>query len=377
MFLILLKVCFLCIFVHSKGEGGPGDECEVDDGVKGSCSTFKECQSTHGIVRRNDTTTMCSPFEGQELFCCRRPFEVARELCIAWKSYWRDNDGKCVSEKPLIVGGEEAGVGQFPEIGILGSGANIKRITWKCGGTLISQYFVLTAAHCVLEIVGTIPTGLFDGMSLHQETRNKAPVEQLILISDVIIHPEYNRPYHDIALLKLEKPVIFTKRVLPACLPLYPEEDFSDKILTVAGWGRIQYADFKVTPTLQKVNIPVIERLKCWEDLKRDNALLIPRGITEEQICAGEEGKDSCQGDSGGPLLLQARVNETDIPCEHTIAGIVSFGSGCGKFGVYTRVSSYLDWITGYIAPGIVPKIHTPLIPKSKTDSQVAIIFPN
>lgn len=62
------------------------------------------------------------------------------------------------------------------------------------------------------------------------------------------------------------------------------------------------------------------------------------------------------QGDSGGPLVLQVREKASHVLCEHTIAGIVSFGPGCEKLNVYTRVSSYLDWITGYIAPKIIPK---------------------
>lgn len=63
------------------------------------------------------------------------------------------------------------------------------------------------------------------------------------------------------------------------------------------------------------------------------------------------------QGDSGGPLSVQAPRQEDATICEHTVAGVVSFGVGtgaapCGRLGVYIRVSSYLDWITGYIAPG-------------------------
>lgn len=56
------------------------------------------------------------------------------------------------------------------------------------------------------------------------------------------------------------------------------------------------------------------------------------------------------QGDSGGPLIDQKERNRA--MCEHTVEGLVSFGRGCGELGVYTRVSSYLDWITGYVAPG-------------------------
>ncbi|XP_050712126.1 tryptase-2-like isoform X3 [Eriocheir sinensis] len=141
-----------------------------------------------------------------------------------------------------------------------------------------------------------------------------------------------------------------TERVLPACLPTDPSQDLVGHELTVIGWGHTQFGHRVLSRILQKVNVPVVDQLECQfkypDYLGRDT----PKGILKDQLCAGKTGRDSCKGDSGGPIIDQKERGGSR--CEHTVEGIVSFGRGCGELGVYTRVSSYLDWITGHIAPG-------------------------
>ncbi|KAB7505783.1 Clotting factor B [Armadillidium nasatum] len=127
-------------------------------------------------------------------------------------------------------------------------------------------------------------------------------------------------------------------------------------MLTVAGWGQTMFHSRSLSPTLRMLEVPVIPSIKCSKSIYNISPFLIPHGILKSQICAGDNDKSFCSGDSGGPLVLQVREKTSHDLCEHTVAGIVSFGPGCEKLNVYTRVSSYLDWITGYIAPKLVPK---------------------
>ncbi|KAK3888936.1 hypothetical protein Pcinc_007037 [Petrolisthes cinctipes] len=180
-------------------------------------------------------------------------------------------------------------------------------------------------------------------------------VEQTIEVEEIHIHPQhqpYLYNYHDLALLRLKEPAKLTKRVLPACLPHDTDDDYLGKDLTVVGWG-FTTGLRELSRTLQKVKVPVVDRLRCGQIIGNPQAN--PWGITSDMMCAGEPDRDSCKGDSGGPLSDQVAGDDGSV-CEHTVAGVVSFGVGmdsspCGRLGVYIRVASYLDWITGYIAP--------------------------
>ena len=136
------------------------------------------------------------------------------------------------------------------------------------------------------------------------------------------------------------------------CLPTNKDEDFLGREVTIAGWGTTRPFGF-ASDSLLKVRIPILNKLVCWESLARVANRLIPKGLKAEQICAGANGKDSYQGDSGGPMVLQ-RIKPNKKPaCEHTLVGIVSYGHGCGNNGIYTRVSSFMDWIMTHIAPNM------------------------
>ncbi|XP_050712127.1 phenoloxidase-activating factor 3-like isoform X4 [Eriocheir sinensis] len=201
-------------------------------------------------------------------------------------------------------------------------------------------------------VKGPIPSSVRYADELAADTASLSPLEQNIFVEGIINHPEYDLllKYYDIALLKLSTKANLTERVLPACLPTDPSQDLVGHELTVIGWGHTQFGHRVLSRILQKVNVPVVDQLECQfkypDYLGRDT----PKGILKDQLCAGKTGRDSCKGDSGGPIIDQKERGGSR--CEHTVEGIVSFGRGCGELGVYTRVSSYLDWITGHIAPG-------------------------
>jgi secreted trypsin-like serine protease len=97
----------------------------------------------------------------------------------------------------------------------------------------------------------------------------------------------------------------------------------------------------------QKVTIPIVDLNECNRKYEQTNKI-----VTNNQLCAGGEmGKDSCNGDSGGPLM---KYNFDGTNQFWFVAGVVSYGTiecGTGVPGVYTKVSSYMDWIKEQIKP--------------------------
>ena len=107
--------------------------------------------------------------------------------------------------------------------------------------------------------------------------------------------------------------------------------------MTTMGWGYTKEGSGQTSNVLMEVDVPVVDQKRCKKSYSQ---------VTQNQICAGYQkgGKDSCSGDSGGPLYF---TQPNDVPLQ---TGIVSYGRGCARpdfYGVYTRVSSYIDWIFG------------------------------
>ncbi|XP_023327401.1 salivary plasminogen activator alpha 1 [Eurytemora carolleeae] len=229
-----------------------------------------------------------------------------------------------------IVGGKPADPNEWPWLAAL-----ITPEGSFCGATLISDSYLVTAAHCVVHYTKEemkVKVGEYD-FNIDGETSDK-----IYDIKRLVVHERYdpNTYNNDIALIKLSVPAIFNKSVWPICLP---EEDkvYENYRAYVVGWGTIYFGG-PVSPTLQEVNIRV------WEDeVCRRNYRVMERNITENMICAGDADKDACQGDSGGPLnCLNLATGRWEL------CGIVSWGLKCAEPdypGVYTRTTNYLDWI--------------------------------
>ncbi|XP_029137948.2 coagulation factor X [Labrus bergylta] len=212
-----------------------------------------------------------------------------------------------------------------------------------CGGTILNEYIILTAAHCMNQSRYIyIRLGEFDVFV-------KSVNEATHMVETIITHNRYiPETYHnDIALIKLATPIKFTRFILPACLP---ESDFAEKVLmkepdgVVSGFGRVGEGR-QPSPILQRLTVPYVERHICMESTQLR--------ISPRMFCAGynREAKDACQGDSGGPHVTRYRNT-------YFVTGIVSWGEGCarkGKYGVYTQVSKYIRWIREGINK-LVPK---------------------
>ncbi|XP_045895566.1 coagulation factor IXb [Micropterus dolomieu] len=246
-----------------------------------------------------------------------------------------------VNTDQRIVGGNEAIPGEIPwQVALMSPLATPQRALPFCGGSLLSELWVITAAHCLSE-AKIAEKGFFVRLGEHDVNQNEEP-ERDHMVAEQHIHHMYNyqkSPYnHDIALLKLANPVELSDQRRPICLG---PKDFIETLLRessnslVSGWGRLKFLGPEATK-LQKLEVPYVDRTKCKQS-SRDH-------ITRFMFCAGfkDEQMDSCQGDSGGPHASKYKGT-------WFLTGIVSWGEDCakdGKYGIYTRVSRYYAWIS-------------------------------
>nr|XP_048298505.1 vitamin K-dependent protein C isoform X2 [Myodes glareolus] len=252
----------------------------------------------------------------------------------------RDTDPEDELEQdPRIVNGTLTKQGDSPWQAILLDSK--KKLA--CGGVLIHASWVLTAAHCMVSSKKlTVRLGEYD-------LRRRDHWELDLDIEEVLIHPNYSRVTsdNDIALLRLAQPATLSKTIVPVCLP---NNGLAERELTqagqetvVTGWGYQTDKDKdgrrNRTSILTFIRIPVAPRNDCIEAMNHV--------VSENMLCAGILGdnRDACEGDSGGPMVVFFRGT-------WFLVGLVSWGEGCGQlnnYGVYTKVSSYLEWIHSYI----------------------------
>jgi len=246
--------------------------------------------------------------------------------------------------KPLIVGGQPAPAGAFPwQVSLSVSWMADPYMTHFCGGSVYSPNWIITAGHCV---VGTNPANLVITAGTNRLTTASIRRNvKRILVHKQFVQRNDGSYEHDIALIELFDPLPIGSRIKAIEL-LTPDIESrvltEGALLTVTGWGATVVAGLPVRELRFLDDLPLVLRPSC-------NGPRAYNGrVTDNMICAGLEtgGEDACDGDSGGPLM---RVS-SKVP---KLAGIVSWGDGCGKpykFGVYTRVANYVDWVTTCVA---------------------------
>ncbi|XP_053660394.1 trypsin [Anopheles marshallii] len=239
---------------------------------------------------------------------------------------------KCGSAEPInerIVGGTPVDDNSFSWMAAL-----YYDNKFSCGGSLLSDRYVITAAHCT-----TKPDRALFRIQFGVNDRSKPTGTSIERSVKRILTNWYNafNNNNDIALLELTYPVSISDRVMPICLP-QATEMYEGTRGIVTGWGRTKSGG-GLSGTLQQTEVPILTNREC----RRAGYWAFQ--ITNRMICAGylEGGKDSCQGDSGGPLqVLNTKLNHYEL------VGVVSWGRACAQKnfpGVYTRVSQYLHWI--------------------------------
>ncbi|XP_055842667.1 serine protease persephone-like [Episyrphus balteatus] len=269
---------------------------------------------------------------------------------------WPQTCRKYSSEKRVfhIMGGLPIAAGDYPHMGglIYPFGDGIHSL---CGSSLISERYLLTAAHCVTN-PASVPTFVRLGVVIWNITADDEDSDGLtpvdIPIENITIHPLYNvrTQHHDIALIRLNQDVKISAFVQPACLYTDTKDIDFETPLVVIGWGFTDAINRLRSPVLQQTNVTTVPIKECNSthvDFYPTNSPYIV-GLNEGQYCAFDEkfGKDSCVSDSGGPLQL---VNNGDS----TIVGVISYGILCGSSvpSVYIRVAYYLDWIESIVWP--------------------------
>lgn len=247
-----------------------------------------------------------------------------------------DNEKQLRNLESRIIGGTQTIPTRYPYFTYLELHSYFGKVA-SCGGTLIAPDIVLTAAHCLVLFPFTKVEAIVNRTAASHVGR-----EYKRTVVDYTVHPLYNsnKDTADLAVVKLGSPVtgvplvkINKEKTLPV----------TNQWLTVIGLGLTsQYG--AVSKKLNQATV----RAVSFQDCNDENSYA---GYISDaaMLCAGVAGggKDSCSGDSGGPLLVLGRGPRLDVQ-----VGIVSFGEGCGlvnKPGVYTRVSTYSDWIRAQV----------------------------
>ncbi|XP_071629732.1 chymotrypsin-1-like isoform X1 [Temnothorax longispinosus] len=218
---------------------------------------------------------------------------------------------------PYIIGGKDAPIGKFPyQVSLRYYGV------YKCGGSILNNYNILTAASCVAGLENRV-----NNLKVHVGTNFLNITGAAYDVASVSIHVNHLTG-NDIALVHLKTPLTYSTLVQPINL-MTSDENLDGKSCTLSGWGKKN--DREISNNLQEIELRVYPQEKCrrlW-------------AVKNTQLCTlTSEGEGACYGDQGSPLV----ANGVQI-------GIVSFGNPCalGYPDVYTRVSSFVSWINGHL----------------------------
>ncbi|XP_042553035.1 complement factor D [Dipodomys spectabilis] len=248
-------------------------------------------------------------------------------VCLAALLLWV---AACAAQpRGRILGGQEAKAHERPYMASVQVNG-----THLCGGVLVAEQWVLSAAHCLEDAAHGKMQVLLGAHSLSRPEPTKRRYDVL----HAVPHPD-SRPEsiaHDLLLLQLSEKAALGPAVRPLPWQRENRDVAPGTLCDVAGWGVVSHAGRR-PDRLQHVRLPVMDRATCNERVHYDGA------ISESMMCAQSNRRDSCRGDSGGPLV-----------CGGVVEGVVTSGSRvCGnrkKPGIYTRVSNYTSWIDGIMA---------------------------
>nr|AYV99612.1 venom polypeptide [Dolopus genitalis] len=204
-----------------------------------------------------------------------------------------------------------------------------------CGGSLISDQYVLTAAHC---LAGVIKVRIYLGAGDISSKSEADRMELKIGKDELIIHENYDAPnfINDIALIRLPKKIQFSENIQPIRLARRSQTDLIEQLAILSGWGKTGNA-------ADRSNVLRYARKAIVKD---EQCMTIYRNLYHpSNICIDGREQSICSGDSGGAAVIIDREDKG-----FTQIGVASYvhSSGC-ELGLpvsYTRITSYLDWIS-------------------------------
>lgn len=226
---------------------------------------------------------------------------------------------------------------------------------YYCGGSILDETTVVTAAHCVAN-QSSQSTFVRAGVSDSRDSSG-----QDVAIASIKANPDYARiGVGDIAVIKLATPLTFNANVQPIALASRADIAAASDA-TVTGWGSLsEAANADSAGQLLTATVPLVDDATCSTMLRIDH---------DSELCAGGTGTDSCYGDSGGPLVVQTSSGPK-------LAGVVSWGERCGgrSPGVYAEVPNYVNFLTNGSGSSPVsdqPVADSPTVDTSTVDTSL------
>uniref|UniRef100_A0A2M4BS35 CLIP domain-containing serine protease n=2 Tax=Anopheles marajoara TaxID=58244 RepID=A0A2M4BS35_9DIPT len=347
-----LLMCLVAIGAQSVLCLDLGQSCVNPRGQQGSCIQFQECQPLVSIynkpIRTDDDkqfllASRCGTFNTKTLVCCVGSSSSGGRTTLPQPPQC----GLQLTDR--VVGGQPTKIDEFPWTALIEFQKADGRFGFHCGGSLINQRYIVTAAHCINAIprgwkVHRVRLGEWDlstSSDCEDDFCSTSPID--LNIEQIIVHDGYDvrdkSHVNDIALIRFTRNVEYTELVRPICLPLSDavrNKNYVGVSSFAAGWGKTEVAS--ASEKKLKVELSIVALDSCSSVYKRNGINLQPT-----QMCAGGvRGSDTCSGDSGGPLMKQHAG-------AWYLLGVVSFGpQKCGTAGVpgvYTNVREYTDWI--------------------------------
>lgn len=268
-----------------------------------------------------------------------------RQLSTIERNLDNDNATTTISRgfrQGRVVGGNDALPGEYCWQVALINSLN----QYLCGGALIGTQWVLTAAHCVTNIVRS-GDAIYVRVGDHDLTsRYGSPGAQTLRVATTYIHHNHNSQTldNDIALLKLQGQAELKPGVCIICLPSRGSIPETGRRCTVTGYGYMGETG-PIPLRVREADVPIVSEGECVRQINAvtEKIFIMPAS----SFCAGgEAGNDACQGDGGGPLVCEDEGY-------YELSGLVSWGFGCGRAqvpGVYVKVSSFISWINQIIS---------------------------
>ncbi|CAG9797695.1 unnamed protein product [Chironomus riparius] len=345
-----------------------GPPCRTPDEISGYCINVKQCPVVLNtfIQRQKDpeyiqyirnsnarcdyaAQTICCPNEDSPATQPPPPQTSPASLSSRSQLFTPPRCGMSKVPHNRVVGGAPAKQGGWPWMALLGYRNDLGELGWKCGGSIISNRHILTAAHCIRNDLFVVRLGEHDLSDDTEAQHVDIPVKQKI------VHPSYDKKdgNSDVAILVLENDIPFSTQITPVCIPLNDAErtrNFVGYTPFAAGWGRTQEGG-RSANVLQEIQLPVVDNNVCKENYAAINKVVTEKQFNDAVLCAGYEegGRDTCNGDSGGPLMFPLVKNGE---ANYYQIGIVSYGIGCARAqvpGVYARVATFSDWIKNIV----------------------------